>query len=117
MQFVLTRSKLTVDATARDLLREECAARKEAVGPQTRRFLVDLTAVDDGERPPFSCAIDDVYSGRSPLVDKTTALLDRVLSDPIEKTRTWRGRRWPASMWWAEPGASRWFPDPALDVR
>ena len=46
MQLVLARSELTSDALAvdaRDLLREECAARKEAVGPQTRRFLVDLT--------------------------------------------------------------------------
>jgi molecular chaperone DnaK (HSP70) len=38
-----------VDADRRELLREECAARKEAVGPQTRRFLVDLTA---GRRSP-----------------------------------------------------------------
>lgn len=32
-----------VDAATRDLLAEECATRKEAVGPQTRRFLVDLS--------------------------------------------------------------------------
>jgi molecular chaperone DnaK len=86
-QFVLARSKLSVDAPARELLREECAARKEAVGPQTRRFLVDLTAIDNGERPPFSCPIDDVYSVCSPLVDKTTALLDRVLRDPTRDDR------------------------------
>src|SRR6202012_928099 len=29
-----------VDPAAHDLLKEECAARKEAVGPQTRRFVV-----------------------------------------------------------------------------
>ena len=118
MQFVLTRSKLTVDATARDLLREECAARKEAVGPQTRRFLVDLTAVDDGERPPFSCAIDDVYSVCSPLVDKTTELLDRVLSDP---TREKQGRGVVGGGRHLCGGRNRGlpagFPDPALDVR
>ena len=28
----------------------------------------------------------------------------------LATTRTSRGRRWPASMWWAGPGASRWFP-------
>jgi molecular chaperone DnaK (HSP70) len=82
MELVLVRSKLTVDTTLRGLLREECAARKEAVGPQTRRFLVDLNAIDDGERAPFSCPIDDVYAVCSPLVDKTTELLDRVLRDP-----------------------------------
>lgn len=68
-----------LDAGARDLLAEECAARKEAVGPQTRRFLVDLSPFD---RPPFSCPIDDVYSVCAPLVDRTMELLDRVLRDP-----------------------------------
>jgi len=68
-----------VDDGRRDLLREECAARKEAVGPQTRRFLVDLTAVD---RPPFACGIDDVYAACAPLVDKTVEILRRVLRDP-----------------------------------
>ncbi|BCZ20234.1 Hsp70 family protein [Mycobacterium senriense] len=73
-----------LDAAGRDLLAEECAARKEAVGPQTRRFLVDLSAVD---RPPFSCPIDDVYAVCAPLVDQTTELLNRVLHDPA------RGRK------------------------
>ena len=80
LELVLDRSHLReVDAATRDLLREECAARKEAVGPQTRRFLVDLTGVDGGDRPPFSCAVDDVYSACAPLVDKTMRVLDRVL--------------------------------------
>jgi molecular chaperone DnaK len=71
-----------VDAATRDLLKEECAARKEAVGPQTRRFLVDLSELDAVDRPPFSCAIDDVYSACAPLVDPTVELLDRMLRDP-----------------------------------
>ncbi len=79
LELVLSRSHLREsDPAIRDLLREECVARKEAIGPQTRRFLADLSAVD---RPPFSCAIDDVYSACAPLVDKTTELLDRVLHD------------------------------------
>lgn len=65
-----------------ELLREECAARKEAIGPQTRRFFVDLTVVDGVDRPPFACGIDDVYSVCAPLVDKTTDVLSRVLRDP-----------------------------------
>lgn len=73
-----------IDAATRDLLAEECAARKEAVGPQTRRFLVDLSPAD---RPPFSCPIDDVYAACAPLVDQTMRLLDRVLRDPA------RGRK------------------------
>ena len=65
-------------AGTRDLLLEECAVRKEAVGPNTRRFLVDLTAVG---KPPFSCPIDDVYTSCVPLVDKTIAALSGVLHD------------------------------------
>ena len=59
-------------------MREECAARKEAVSPNTRRFLVDLAAAG---KPPFTCQIDDVYEACSPLVDKTIAVLPRVLRD------------------------------------
>src|ERR1700691_2911651 len=68
----------TLPAGTRDLLLEECEVRKEAVGPNTRRFLVDLTAVG---KPPFSCPIDDVYAACAPLVDKTIAALARVLTD------------------------------------
>ena len=88
VELVLARSNLRgIDPAARDLLSEECAARKEAVGPQTRRFLVDLTGVDGADRAPFACPIDDVYSACAPLVDQTMELLDRVVGDPT------RGRR------------------------
>ena len=83
VDLVLARSNLRkVDPAARDLLKEECATRKEAVGAQTRRFLVDLAGIDEVDRPPFSCGIDDVYSACAPLVDKTIELLQRVLHDP-----------------------------------
>src|SRR6476619_4586570 len=60
LKLVLEGAELlhTMDTTTRDLLLEECTVRKEAVGPNTRRFLVDLSAAD---RPPFSCPIEDVY--------------------------------------------------------
>ncbi len=80
VELVLAGANLPgLGAAQRDLLAEECAARKEAVGPQTRRFLVDLSPVD---RPPFSCPVDDVYSVCAPLVDRTMRLLNRVLHDP-----------------------------------
>jgi molecular chaperone DnaK len=79
LKLVLKGSKLhEPDAATRDLLLEECAARKEAVGPNTRRFLVDLSAAD---QPPFACGIDDVYATCAPLVEKTVAVLPRVLRD------------------------------------
>lgn len=67
---------------AYELLVEECAARKETVGPQTRRFLVDLASVGGEGVPPFSCPVEDVYAACAPLVDKSTELLSRVLQDP-----------------------------------
>ena len=81
LKLVLTESKLLheLDPTTRDLLLEECTARKEAVGPNTRRFLVDLSAVD---RPPLSRPIEDVYAACAPLVDKTVEVLTSVLRDP-----------------------------------
>ena len=80
LKVVLKGSKLrNVDAGTRELLLEECAARKEAVGPNTRRFLVDLSAADS---PPFSCAMDDLYAACAPLVEKTVKVLSRVLRDP-----------------------------------
>jgi molecular chaperone DnaK (HSP70) len=85
VRLVLAKSKLPqVDPAAHDLLKDECAVRKEAVGPQTRRFLVDLSALD---RAPFSCGIDDVYAACAPLVDDTITLLDRVLNDPTRGGR------------------------------
>src|ERR1700761_9450454 len=88
VELVLAGTKLPgIDTAKRELLREECAARKEAVGPQPRRFLVDLTGLDGTDRPPFACPIDSVYSACAPLVDQTMELLDRVLHDPT------RGRR------------------------
>lgn len=80
LQLVRTGARLRkLDAGARDVLLEECAVRKEAVGPNTRRFLVDLAAVG---KPPFACPIDDVYAACTPLVEKTIAVLSRVLHDP-----------------------------------
>ncbi len=83
LNLVVTRSNLDgLDPAAREALREECAARKEAIGPQTRRFLADLTGVDGVDRPPFSCPVDDVYAVCAPLVEQTMALLERVLHSP-----------------------------------
>ncbi|WP_099223082.1 Hsp70 family protein [Mycobacterium persicum] len=82
LQLVVSGATLPRAAEASDLLREECAARKEAIGPQTRRLLVDLTVVDGIDRPPFACGIDEVYAACAPLVDKTMDVLSRVLRDP-----------------------------------
>ena len=73
-------------AGTREQLLEECATRKEAVSPNTRRFLVDLAAAG---KPPFTCPIDDVYEACTPLMDKTIAVLPRVLRDRVGGEVDW----------------------------
>ncbi|MCI4674603.1 Hsp70 family protein [Candidatus Mycolicibacterium alkanivorans] len=68
-----------IGSDAREAILDECVARKEAMGPNTRRFLVDLSMVD---HPTFSCGVDDVYAACAPLVQKTVDALARVLQDP-----------------------------------
>ncbi|TGD87517.1 Hsp70 family protein [Mycolicibacterium sp. CH28] len=68
-----------VDDPTREALLEECAARKEAIGPNTRRFLADLSMVG---QPTFSCGVDDVYAACAPLVQRTVDVLADVLRDP-----------------------------------
>jgi molecular chaperone DnaK len=48
--------------------------------------MVDLSAIG---KPPFSCAIDDVYAACEPLVEKTVAALSRVLHDPDGDDTGW----------------------------
>jgi molecular chaperone DnaK (HSP70) len=84
LALVLGSSGLSaVDAGTREAILEECAARKEAIGPNTRRFLVDLSMVG---LPAFSCAVDDVYAACAPLVGKSVDILTQVLSDPVGDT-------------------------------
>ncbi|OBK40381.1 molecular chaperone Hsp70 [Mycobacterium sp. 1245111.1] len=74
----LVRTRAALPAHASEQLLEECTARKESVGPNTRRFLVDLAALG---KEPFTCPIDEVYAACAPLVDKTIGALPLVLYD------------------------------------
>lgn len=83
LALVLKGSGLTdadIDAATREALLEECAARKEAIGPNTRRFFVDLSMAG---QQAFSCAIDDVYAACSRLAQQTVDVLAQVVRDPV----------------------------------
>jgi len=69
----------TLEADRRDLLLEECARQKEAISPNTRRFLLDLSAL---ELPPFTCPVEEVYEACRPLVERTLQALPSALRDP-----------------------------------
>src|SRR5438477_2335774 len=64
----------------RDLLLEECRVQKESVNPNTRKFVVDLTAV--GRHEPRVLAIDAVYAACAPLVQQTLEAMRPVMRDP-----------------------------------
>ena len=77
LELVLSRvGHPPIDTSERMLLLEECARQKEAVGPNTRRFLVDLTVL---EKAPLALPIDEIYAVCTPLVEKTLAALEPVL--------------------------------------
>jgi hypothetical protein len=65
------------DADARDLLLEECARQKEAVGPNTRKLVLDLSPLD---LPPIALPIEDVWEACAPLVERTIGATEPVLS-------------------------------------
>lgn len=76
-----------VGAQAREAILEECAARKEAIGPNTRRFLVDLSMAGESA---FSCGVDEIYTACAPLVQKSVDVLANVLRDPVhDATLDW----------------------------
>jgi molecular chaperone DnaK (HSP70) len=84
LELVLQNAGLPgADSATREAVLEECAARKEAIGPNTRRFLVDLSMVG---HPTFSCGVDDVYATCAPLVQQTVDVLAQVLRDPVRDT-------------------------------
>ena len=65
------------DEGTRDLLLEECARQKEAVGPNTRRLVLDLSPLD---LPPVALPIEEAYEACAPLVDRTIEASEPVLA-------------------------------------
>lgn len=69
----------SVPPARRALLLEECAGQKEAVNPNSRRLLVDLTPFEES---PVAVPIDEVYAACAPLVARSVEALSDVLVDP-----------------------------------
>jgi molecular chaperone DnaK (HSP70) len=61
----------------RTLLLEECRRQKERLLPQSRRFVVDLSALG---APPLALPVEEAYEACRPLVEQTLALVDQVLA-------------------------------------
>lgn len=61
----------------RTALLEGCRRQKEALQPQSRRLVVDLTPLG---RAPVVMPVDEVYAACAPLVDRSLAVLDETLA-------------------------------------
>jgi molecular chaperone DnaK (HSP70) len=60
-------------------LLDQCREQKEAVGPNTRRIVIDLEALG---REPLVLTMDEVYAACTPLVARTIEAMDEVMRDP-----------------------------------
>jgi molecular chaperone DnaK (HSP70) len=80
LQLVLTRLGAFPDASERPLLLEECRMQKESVNPNTRKLVVDLSAL--GRHQPVVLPIDEVYAACAPLVARTLDAMEPVMRDP-----------------------------------
>ncbi|MFL5418108.1 MAG: Hsp70 family protein [Myxococcales bacterium] len=78
----LALRKLSVEPTPQERfqLLEECRLQKEALNPNTKRFVLDLTPL--GKRDPLVLPIDEVYEACAPLVDQTVAAMAPAMRDP-----------------------------------
>ncbi len=65
------------DEETRELLLEECARQKEAVGPNTRKLVLDLSPLD---LAPIALPIEEVWEACAALVEKSIAATEPVLS-------------------------------------
>jgi molecular chaperone DnaK (HSP70) len=58
---------------------EECRLQKEAIGPNSRRIVLDHPALGP---EPLVLPVDAVYAACAPVVERTLAALDEVMRDP-----------------------------------
>jgi molecular chaperone DnaK len=72
------------DGSVRVQLLEECRTQKEAVGPNTRRLIVDLDAIGRGS---VTLPVAEVAEACAPLVERTIAALETVMRDPRREER------------------------------
>jgi molecular chaperone DnaK (HSP70) len=80
LALVVERARLEkLTELQRALLLEDCARQKETVSPNTRRFLVDLSAVGGG---PLSLPIEEIYRACEPLVEGTIDAVAPLLEEP-----------------------------------
>src|SRR5229473_5291143 len=78
----LVEAKLGTATSARErsLLLDECRLQKESVNPNTRKLVVDLSAL--GRHEPLVLQVDEVYAACAPLVQQTLDAVEPAMRDP-----------------------------------
>ncbi len=72
-------AEASLSAPARTRLLEACRIAKEALGPSSRRILIEVSRVIEGS-PDAVLELADVYRETEPLVERTLGLLERVFA-------------------------------------
>ncbi|MBN2370100.1 MAG: Hsp70 family protein [Vicinamibacteria bacterium] len=73
-----------IDSARRGRLLQECRIQKEAVGPQTRRMVIDLEVIG---REPVVLPIEEAYTACKPLVEQSLETMEEALRDPRRDQR------------------------------
>jgi molecular chaperone DnaK len=82
LQVMLDKAKVRqsdLEPSLRRTLVESCRQQKEALSPQSRRIVLDLTVLG---RPPAVVPMAEINDACRPLVDQTLAVVDDALRDP-----------------------------------
>jgi len=80
LKLVETKLGTVTSPRERNLLLDECRVQKEAVNPNTRKFVIDLSAL--GRHEPLMLPIEDVYAACAPLVERTLEAVEPAMRDP-----------------------------------
>jgi molecular chaperone DnaK len=73
-----------IHAAQRNQLLQECRVQKEAVGPQTRRIVIDLEPIG---HEPIVLPMEEAYEACRPLVEQTLEAMEESLRDPRRDQR------------------------------
>jgi molecular chaperone DnaK (HSP70) len=68
-----------LDGRVRHALLEQCRLQKEAVGPNTRRIVVDLEPIG---KPPLALTMESVNTACAPLVERSLEAMAVAMRDP-----------------------------------
>ena len=80
LRLVEKKLRTVASPRERELLLDECRLQKESVNPNTRKLVVDLSAL--GRHEPLVLPAEDVFAACAPLVQQTLDAVEPAMRDP-----------------------------------